>query len=87
MALYPPLKYTPLYLFISSAERPVAKRKEVLFMNKTKKILIALACLAALFCGANMIGQHREARMDEYAKAHNCTWHYDYYITEEPVCK
>ena len=56
-------------------------------MNKTKKLIIALACFAALYFGAGMIGQYRENRMDNYAKEHNCTWQYDYYVTEEPVCR
>lgn len=56
-------------------------------MNKSKKLIIVLACIAALFCGARAVGQHREARMDEYAKVHNCTWQYDYFLTEEPVCR
>lgn len=55
-------------------------------MNK-KKVLIIFAALCAI-CGiAGYIGDQRTARMDEYAKTHNCTWQYSYYVNEEPVCK
>lgn len=56
-------------------------------MNKTKKVVIVLAAMAALYGVADFIGAQRMARMDEYAKANNCTWHYSWYINEEPVCK
>lgn len=56
-------------------------------MSKTKKIVIVLAIFAALFGASSYIGHQREARMDRYASEHNCTWHYDWYVTEEPVCK
>lgn len=52
-----------------------------------KKILIVLAALTALCTVAGYIGDVRTARMDEYAKAHNCEWHYNWYVNEEPVCK
>jgi hypothetical protein len=52
-----------------------------------KKLLIVLAALAALSTIAGLIGDAREARMEAYAKANNCTWHYSWYVNEEPVCK
>lgn len=52
-----------------------------------KKLLIVLAALAALSTIAGLIGDAREARMDAYAKENNCTWHYSWYVNEEPVCK
>lgn len=56
-------------------------------MSKTKKVVIVLAIFAALFGAARFIGHHREQRMDNYAREHNCTWHYDFYVNEEPVCR
>lgn len=56
-------------------------------MSKTKKVITVLAILAALFGVSSFIGHQREARMDNYAKEHNCSWQYSWYIDEEPVCK
>ena len=41
-----------------------------------KNWLVFAAIVAVLALGANA-----------YAEANNCTWHYSWYINEEPVCK
>ena len=56
-------------------------------MSKTKKVITVLAIFAALFGAASFIGHQKEQRMDKYANDHNCTWHYDWYLNEEPVCR
>lgn len=55
--------------------------------NNVKGWLIALAAVGLLCLGANAYAQHRADRMNAYAEAHNCTWHYSWYINEEPVCR
>lgn len=55
--------------------------------NNVKGWLIALAAVGLLFLGANAYAQHRADRMNAYAEANNCTWHYSWYINEEPICK
>lgn len=55
--------------------------------NKTKVIIAAIFSVAALFWVQMVIEDHRADRMITYAKEHNCTWHYDYYVNEEPVCR
>ena len=53
-------------------------------MRKKAAILITvLAVLGAVY----LHDRHEQNRMEEYAKQNNCTWIYDYYITEQPVCK
>lgn len=52
-----------------------------------KNWLIAAAAIGLLALGANAYAQHRADRMTAYAEANNCTWHYSWYINEEPVCK
>lgn len=58
-------------------------------MNKTKKALIILIILiiAITFGLALCLSNIRADRMNAYAIAHDCTWHYGYYLNEEPVCK
>lgn len=56
-------------------------------MSKTKKTIIILAIFGALFGATSFIGYQKEQRMDNYAKEHSCSWHYDFYVNEEPVCK
>ncbi len=52
-----------------------------------KKKIIILIVFLAVFAMAYTHGQYKKNRMEEYARQNNCTWIYDYYITEEPVCK
>lgn len=52
-----------------------------------KNWLVFAAIVAGLVLGANAYAQHRADRMNAYAEANNCTWHYSWYINEEPICK
>ena len=52
-----------------------------------KSWLVFAAIVAVLALGANAYAQHKADRMNAYAEANNCTWHYSWYINEEPVCK
>ena len=56
-------------------------------MSKTKKALIILIIVAIAFGLALCLSNIRADRMNAYAIAHDCTWHYGYYLNEEPVCK
>ena len=58
-------------------------------MNNKKlyKIAAVIIGLSTMFYIAGLIGDSKTAQMDAYAAEHNCTWHYDYYVTEEPVCR
>lgn len=57
-------------------------------MKKTiKSWLVFAAIVAVLALGANAYAQHKADRMNAYAEANNCTWHYSWYINEEPICK
>lgn len=52
-----------------------------------RKKLIAILIAGAVLALASWHGQAEQARMDEYAKANGCSWHYDYYLTEQPICR
>lgn len=56
-------------------------------MSKTKKALIILIIVAIAFGLALCLSNIRSDRMKAYAIAHDCTWHYGYYLNEEPVCR
>ena len=53
-------------------------------MKKATAILIVVLAVVGV---VYIHGQHEQNRMEEYAAQHGCTWTYDYYITEQPVCK
>ena len=55
--------------------------------KNTKSWLVFAAIVAVLALGANAYAQHKADRMNAYAEANNCTWHYSWYINEEPICK
>lgn len=52
-----------------------------------KKLILTLIAVVAVAGVAAWHGKLEEQRMEQYAEANNCTWIYDYYITEQPVCK
>lgn len=52
-----------------------------------KKIITTLIVVGAIAGVAYWHGATEKQRMEEYAMANNCTWIYDYYITEQPICK
>jgi hypothetical protein len=52
-----------------------------------KNCLIIAAALSVLAICADAYSQHQADRMNAYAEANNCTWHYSWYVNEEPVCK
>lgn len=55
--------------------------------KKAYKTLAVIFGVAAILWVAGLIGDSKTTQMDAYAQANNCTWHYDYYVTEAPVCK
>jgi hypothetical protein len=52
-----------------------------------KKIILSLIAVGAIAIVAVWHGALEQQRMDEYAIANNCSWSYDYYMTEQPICK
>ena len=52
-----------------------------------KKTILTIIAVGAIASVAIIHGNAEQQRMDEYAIANNCTWSYDYYITEQPICK
>lgn len=55
--------------------------------NKWLKIIITILSIIIAISLAFIYNMHTELRMNQYAMEHNCTWHYSYYIDEQPVCK
>lgn len=52
-----------------------------------KKTILTLIVVGAVLGAALWHGKLEKQRMEAYAVANNCTWTYDYYITEQPICK
>jgi hypothetical protein len=52
-----------------------------------KKTILTLIAVGAVLMIAVWHGKIERQRMEAYAVANNCTWSYDYYITEQPICK
>lgn len=55
--------------------------------NKIKTAAKIIAGLAIVLAGIALYNHHVDERMDRYAEENNCTWHYSYYINEQPICK
>lgn len=55
--------------------------------NKIKTAAKIIAGLAIVLAGIALYNHHVDERMDAYAEENNCTWHYSYYINEQPICK
>ena len=56
-------------------------------MTKLTKTVAIICVVVGIVIVAIAINRHRDARMDAYAEANNCTWHYDYYANKQPLCK
>lgn len=55
--------------------------------NRLLKIVIAILATIIALSLAFIYSMHTELKMNQYAMEHNCTWHYSFYLDEEPVCK